>query len=161
MSMQNEQPQPWEQQPDEPTIWFQRFQRWLSQTYGPRSVLLIYKQERTGEIQLDRSRVRTALESLIRAVPAGWRVAVVKFSWSERAEAFDTERFRQEDEERQRRLALLEKIEADRDRFRLPPKTRRSQQECVTAMLAKADQLLATHAQEEEKLRARMRRIMK
>jgi hypothetical protein len=124
-------------------------------------VLFVYKQERAGEVQIEKSRVRADIETLIRAIPAGWRVAVVKYGWASRAEAFDHEQFCQEDEDRRRRLALLEKIEADREKFQLPSKKRRSEEERYQAMMAKADRMIANYAKEEEKLRAQMRRMMK
>mgnify|MGYP000169624648 CR=1 FL=1 len=95
---------PWDMQPDEPVLWFGRFE--LYRRMGPdRSVLAIYQQ----------SRANKGKERLATYIPGAWTQMANRWKWRERAEAWDRHQqaiARQEEEELLpvRRKAWLEQF---------------------------------------------------
>lgn len=83
--------QPWARQPKEPALWYERFQRYVY--LGPsRSLMAVYRVEaKTKKSAKERERARN--------VPGAWFVAVKRWDWRTRADAFD-------DAERKKRDAL-------------------------------------------------------
>jgi hypothetical protein len=92
----------WDQQPGEPTLWYDRFWKWL---HDPRRSLLgVYNAER------EKARKRPAQTS-----PGAWREAVVKWNWEARAHAWDDyehERLEEEWETRRKQLREVEWVTA-------------------------------------------------
>jgi len=85
----------WDQQPGEPTLWYERFWKWL---HDPRrSMLAVYNGERT-----------LAGKSMMSSVPGPWPGSARKWKWNARAQAWD-------DYEHER---LDEEWEAKRKQFR-------------------------------------------
>lgn len=70
--------QAWEQRPEEPTPWFQRFEAY--RLAGPgRSVLAVYRQERE----------KAGKGGKVLSVPGAWDAAAAKYQWRDRVEAWD------------------------------------------------------------------------
>lgn len=72
----------WEQQKDEPVLWYSRLQIYLSQGTG-RSLKAAYLQERE-KICLVKSG-----KPISQHVPGSWKQASIKFHWQERARLYD------------------------------------------------------------------------
>ena len=70
-------PEPWEQQPGEPNLWYARFERY--RLTGPRRSLLALL---NGERQANGARKA-------RSVPESWALRAKQWRWRERAEAWD------------------------------------------------------------------------
>jgi hypothetical protein len=88
-----ESPDPWEQQPGEPSRWYARFERF--RLAGPsRSLLGAVKSERQENGKRS-----------TRSVPQAWAKATQQWRWRERAEAWDVH------ERRQARAAHAQQIE--------------------------------------------------
>jgi len=98
--------QPWEPWPEEKSVWFERFQRYLRQN-KPRSLLAIYNQE-----------CRRARKGAKKTLPGAWRAARVRFRWRERIAAYDVaevarkerEYKHQRDQQRAREMAASQKL---------------------------------------------------
>lgn len=91
----------------EPGRWYARFVDYLAQPPGKRSVLEVYRLEKA----------RKGATS----IPGAWRVAVDRFQWRERAQAFDDQQAREE----MTRFADLRRRESEK-RFRLFRRARRT-----------------------------------
>ncbi len=85
-------PEPWDRLPDEPNLWYDRFERFRLMGAG-RSVLAVYREYLAHKGAKWRGRS---------GLPTSWRNAVERFRWRERAEAWD-ERQRAEERERWKR----------------------------------------------------------
>jgi len=84
---------PWDRLPYEPAGWYARFQTYLYAPV-PRSMMAIYNQ-----VMAEKGRERPYT-----TVSAGWKKAVEKWKWKERAEAWDIEQARLRALEWQRRI---------------------------------------------------------
>lgn len=87
----------WERQPGESTTWFRRFCRVRNQI-GQRSLLSAYRaetEERGGKKRLPRS------------IPGSWEDARIRFRWDERAEAWDLDRQKRDDQIWEERWSAL------------------------------------------------------
>lgn len=94
---------PWAQLPDEPTLWYDRFERYRLMPVADRSVLAVYKAERAAS----GGQKRTKADNPVK-VPGSWDSTALRFNWTTRAAAWD------QHEAERRRIEYEQEREEDR-----------------------------------------------
>jgi hypothetical protein len=104
--------EPWQRQPGEPAMWYNRFDAYYRPLGPERSLLAAYNAWRSRESQSE-----TVRNSPSKSCPSTWRNAAERWNWRERAEAWDAaerERLHAEEAE-ERRKDRRQRIELLKD----------------------------------------------
>lgn len=173
----------WDQQPDEPQLWYNRFRRWLeNDPITPRSILSVYNAERwqkhqesvaAGHEKAGKGGKRSGEqddfapnEGMIdtytpaRCLPTAWHRAKKRYQWKERAQAYDEERLQRDLEEWENRQAEERKRHIDE---LLRPKREAREKRLLhsLAALARADAMLARARAQQSGTKLRKSQVLK
>lgn len=109
-------PQPWDRMEDEPILWYQRFSDYIS--LGPeRKISAVYARYRESNGLSPRTGQSPSHPTGTMVLPRGWRDAILRFRWRDRAISYDEHQIIQQRvefekerlDERRRRIQLLKR----------------------------------------------------